>query len=423
MLNKQMRWIYIALPIFAFWFFGQTDKLGISIIQTNHEFLQDLGLTGPDANAKIGMLTFVFTIAYAISNIFWGYIIDRLGARKTAILGVAIWTVTMVMAGLSTSYEIFLTSRILLGLGEGMMIPVSNKFISRWFSRRETGKAQASWLSGNYLGPAIGTFMLGLILASFHWSYAFYFLALCNLLINIPMFIFLTKDDPEDHKGISKEELDYIRDVDYQGSQLNENQKFAQDYRYWIVWFGMLVASFLFFGLSIWLPTYLIQAKNFSASMMTNITSASWLFALGFVFLNGYLSDKTKRPSLLATIMFGLCSVFLLITYISPSALLAGICLGLAMGTQGGVFHLSNLFIVKFSTPETAGRAAGLMGFTNIMGGFSSYIMGWSRDIAGGDFGPSIMMLIVISLTGFIAYLFTLKKEANELKILTSSQS
>ncbi|WP_352924653.1 hypothetical protein [Peribacillus simplex] len=50
----------------------------------------------------------------------------------------------------------------------------------------------------------------------------------------------------------------------------------------------------------------------------------------------------------------------------------AGVSMGLAMGTQGGMFHLTNFFIIKFSTPETAGRAAGLMGFTNIMGGFSS---------------------------------------------------
>lgn len=87
------------------------------------------------------------------------------------------------------------------------------------------------------------------------------------------------------------------------------------------------------------------------------------------------------------------------------------------MGTQGGVFQLSNLFIVKFSTPETAGRAAGLMGFTNILGGFSSYIMGWLRDAAGGDFGTSIIMLIVVAIIGFLAYITTLKKEGAEVRL------
>lgn len=412
MFDKQKRWIYIAMPIFFFWFFGQIDKLGISIIQTDPQFLQELGLTGPDKNAKIGFLTFIFTVAYACSNIFWGFVIDKLGARKTAFLGIGIWTVTMVMGGLATSYETFMISRVLLGIGEGIMIPVSGKLISNWFNRRELGRAQASWITGNYLGPAIGAIILSIIIASLHWHAAFYFLALCNLLINIPMFLFLTRETPEQHPGVSEQELAYIRQSDV--SEEQTGQKFAQDFRYWLVWIGNLMASFLFFGISIWLPTYLVQAKGFEREAMTGITSFAFLFALGFVLLCGFLSDKTRRPGFLAMVLFGLCGIFLTIAAVTPNPTMAGVCMALALGTQGGVFHLTNLFIVKFSTPETAGRAAGLMGFTNILGGFSSYIMGWLRDMANGDFGPSIIMLIVAAAIGLVAYLFTLKKEAQE---------
>lgn len=413
MLKGNKRWIYIAVPIFFFWFFGQIDKLGISVIQTDPTFLADLGLTGADKNAKIGFITFIFTVAYAFSNLFWGFIIDRLGARKTAIMGLCIWTITMIFGGSATSYEMFLVSRVILGFGEGMMIPVCGKFISNWFNDRELGRAQSSWLAGNYFGPACGAIILSLVISTFHWEAAFFFLAGFNLLIVIPMFIFLTRDTPEEHPGIDKKELAYIRSVE---EKKKVKQHFAQDYRYWIVWFGMLMSSFLFFGISIWLPTYLVEAKGFSREAMTGITSLSWLFALGFVLACGYLADKTKRPSLLATILFSLTAIFLAAAILAPYPVIAGICMGLAMGTQGGVFHLSNLFIVKYSTPETAGRAAGLMGFTNILGGFSSYIMGWLRDLSGGDFGTSIVMLIVAAGLGFAAYLFTLKKEAVEVR-------
>ncbi len=416
MLKGNKRWLYIAVPIFFFWFFGQIDKLGISIIQTDIDFLNDLGLTGADKNAKIGFITLIFTISYAFSNLFWGVIIDKLGARKTAILGLIIWTLTMIAAGLSTSYEMFLVSRVILGFGEGMMIPVCGKFISNWFHQRELGRAQSSWLAGNYFGPACGAVILTLVIATFHWQAAFFVLAAFNLFIVLPMFVFFTRDTPEEHPRVDKVELAFIRQKDA-NEIAKPKQSFVQDYRYWIVWFGMLVSSFLFFGISIWLPTYLMEAKSFSKEAMTGITSLSWLFALGFVLLCGFLADKTKRPSLLATILFSLTAIFLTAAIFAPHPVIAGICMGLAMGTQGGVFHLSNLFIVKYSTPETAGRAAGLMGFTNIMGGFSSYIMGWMRDLSGGNFGPSIVMLIMAAGLGFCAYLFTIKKEAEEVRI------
>lgn len=411
-LSQQKRWIYIAMPIFFLWFFGQIDKLGISIVQTDPGFLSDMGLTGADKNAKIGLLTFVFTISYALSNLLWGIVIDKLGARKTALIGVSVWTATMVLGGMSTSYEMFMFSRILLGLGEGMMIPVSSKFIANWFNKRELGRAQASWITGNYLGPALGALMLSLVIASLTWHATFYVLALCNLLINIPMIIFLTRNTPKQHPGMSEEEISHIYETDSVEEEVK--QSFAQDFRYWIVWFGMLMTSFLFFGLSIWLPTYLTEGKGFDREAMAGITSLSWLFAFGFVIACGIFSDKTKRPGLIAVILYSLCTIFLMIALFTSSPVVAGLSLGLAMGTQGGVFHLSNLFVVKYSTPETAGRAAGLMGLTNGLGGLSSYIMGWLRDIADGDFTPSIIILIAAAVLGLVAYLFTLKKEAEE---------
>lgn len=418
MLNGKKRWLYIAVPIFFFWFFGQIDKVGISIIQTDPEFLNALGMTGDDKNAKIGLLSFVFTIAYGVSNLFWGFIIDKLGARKTAIAGLFIWTLTMITSGLANSYEVFLISRIILGFGEGMMIPVSGKFISNWFHKRELGRAQSSWLTGNYLGPAIGAILLVLVISLLHWQAAFFMLAAFNLFINIPMFIFMTRNTPEEHPRLSKEELAFIRQPDEEdkNGERSEAKNFAKDHRFWIVWFGMLVCSFLFFGISIWLPTYLIEAKGFEKEGMSSITSLSWLFALGFVLACGFLADKTRRPSLMASLLFGMTAIFLTVAVFIGNPILAGLCMGLAMGAQGGVFHLSNMLMVKYSTPETAGRAAGLLGFTNIMGGFSSYIMGWLRDLSGGDFSTSIAMLIFAALLGLAAYIFSIKREAAELQ-------
>ena len=191
--------------------FGQIDKLGISIIQTDQGFLNDLGLTGADKNAKIGMITFIFTISYALSNIFWGFIIDKLGARKTGIIGLVVWAMTMVIGGLSTSYEMFILSRVILGIGEGMMIPICGKFISNWFNQRELGRAQS--LAGRKLFRSCmrSDYLNSCDCYIFHWQTASFVLAAFNILIVLPMFIFLTRDTPEEHPRLDKNELAYIR--------------------------------------------------------------------------------------------------------------------------------------------------------------------------------------------------------------------
>jgi sugar phosphate permease len=85
--------------------------------------------------------------------------------------------------------------------------------------------------------------MLILIISTFHWQAAFFVLAAFNLFINIPMFLFLTRNTPEEHPRLSKEEVSYIRQKD-EANDAEQKQFFAKDYRYWIVWFGNLMSSF-----------------------------------------------------------------------------------------------------------------------------------------------------------------------------------
>lgn len=210
MKRSRVRWYYIAPPIFFFWVFGQMDKLGISVIITNHKFLKDLGLLGE--TAKIGFLMTGFLLFYGFANIAWGFIVDKIGPRKTAIIGTLIWGITMIMGGLSSSYGLFMASRMILGIGEAVLFPVCNKLISNWFPPREFGRAQSTWIIGDYLGPAIGTPIIIFTLNLGGWEASFFLLAAFSFLINLPLFLFLTRDDPKQHHAVNDLELQYIQE-------------------------------------------------------------------------------------------------------------------------------------------------------------------------------------------------------------------
>ncbi len=47
-------------------------------------------------------------------------------------------------------------ARFALGLAEGGLWPVCNKYVGRWFARGEHGRIQAFWFNGAQIGIAIG---------------------------------------------------------------------------------------------------------------------------------------------------------------------------------------------------------------------------------------------------------------------------
>jgi len=402
------RWLYITPPIFFLWVFAQMDKLGLSVIITNNEFLETFGIE--NQAAKAGLFMTGFLITYGVSSIAWGFIVDKIGPRKSAIAGVTIWIITMVMGGIVTTYGAFMISRLILGIGEAILFPVCNKFIANWFNSKETGKAQSTWLMGNYLGPAIGIPLIVFIISFGGWELSFFVLAAFSLLINIPMLLFLTRDTPEEHFAVNKTELNYIReDVIGDKVQTTKGNIFT-NIKFWMVWLAMLIDSLLFYGISFWLPTYLEQERGLSSSIMGAWTSSAWLMAFVAVFVVGALADKTRRPALLGTLSFIIGGTAITVASITSSSSIAGAMMGLGLACVGAVLTITQLLVVQYSRQDQTGAAAGVIGFTNIVGGFATAFMGFLVDVSG-SFATSLIFLIVCMIAGALSLLTLIPSE------------
>jgi len=64
--RNRSRWFFILMPVLVFWIVASIDKLGVSIIVTNHGFLQDMGLLNNPA--AIGLLGTVFSVTSGSFN-------------------------------------------------------------------------------------------------------------------------------------------------------------------------------------------------------------------------------------------------------------------------------------------------------------------------------------------------------------------
>src|SRR5690348_950823 len=92
MARSAARWWLVAPTLILFVIINQLDKTNISVLIADRQFLADLHLTGQPA--RIGFLSSAFFYAYGVSLMIWGFIVDRIGPRRSAIAGVIGWALT-----------------------------------------------------------------------------------------------------------------------------------------------------------------------------------------------------------------------------------------------------------------------------------------------------------------------------------------
>lgn len=109
---------------------------------------------------------------------------DRIGRRKLLLLGGAAFGAASVLAAFSTSAEMLIAARALLGVTGATLLPSTVALISTMFRDPSQRRfAIAAWATNFMLGGAIGPLVGGLLLESYWWGSVF--------LIAVPVMLLL----------------------------------------------------------------------------------------------------------------------------------------------------------------------------------------------------------------------------------------
>ena len=117
------------------------DRVNISI--AGHSISQDFHLTDP----QLGRIFSAFFLGYGLFQIAGGWAVDRLGPRRVLALGAAWWAAFTALtasfpAGIAQAFLIIWSVRFLLGMGESVMYPSSNRWVANWIPTAERGLGQ-----------------------------------------------------------------------------------------------------------------------------------------------------------------------------------------------------------------------------------------------------------------------------------------
>lgn len=409
---------YIVAMLFVGIMVAYLDRVNVSVLGANSEFLTYMGIKGQPI--QIGMMMSIFLATYGIANVTLAPLGDYLGPRKAMSLCIVLWAVSMFVGGFAASFTTFLIARVILGIGEGWYYPMQSLYIKNWIPPQERGRANAAWIVGQSLAPAIAMPLFAYVIGHYGWRESFY---LCIALGLIPLYLFWfhSTDKPSMHKGVNAAELKHIEDgmaQEVKNSQPGEKQSFWQrlkpfsmNYKYWLLVYWYMSLQFVYWGLVAWLPAYLKTARGFSWSEMGWMASLPFVAAVVLKAGSGLIIDKIGRsgPLLFAAMFLGGISIYGAATVSGkyPAALLLTCAFGfVSMATPAAWTLLQGL--VPSTSLSTAGGT--MNGISTGLSSLSPVIIG-SVIAATGSYNSGLISLVVVAVSAaFVAGILSIKK-------------
>jgi DHA2 family multidrug resistance protein-like MFS transporter len=108
------------------------------------------------------------------SLVTMGTLGDRIGRRRLLLMGAAAFGVASVLAAFSTSAQMLIAARALLGVAGATLMPSTMSLIRNMFhDERQRTIAIGIWVSGFSAGSAIGPLVGGFLLEHFWWGSVF----------------------------------------------------------------------------------------------------------------------------------------------------------------------------------------------------------------------------------------------------------
>ncbi len=218
---SNFRWVICSLLFFA--------------TTVNYLDRQVLSLTYKDFIAPVfgwsdndyGTITAVFSIIYALCNLFAGKFIDRLGTKKGYLWAIFIWSLGaclhagcgvgdsalkavgfLGMMGITTSVWLFLACRAVLALGEAGNFPAAIKVTAEYFPKKDRAFATSIFNAGSSVGALAAPLSIPLIAKFCGWEMSFIIIGALGF-VWMGFWVWLYKK-PESNPRVNAAELAYI---------------------------------------------------------------------------------------------------------------------------------------------------------------------------------------------------------------------
>lgn len=234
-------------------------------------------------NTDYANITAVFQFIYAISMLFAGRIIDKIGTKTGYILAITIWSLGAIMhayaipigttvnsilvwvgiAAVPVSILGFMISRSFLAIGEAGNFPAAIKAVAEYFPKKERSLATGIFNSGSNVGAILAPLTVPWIAVNWGWESAFIIIGAIGFIWMF--FWYILYEKPEKQKRLSASELNYILDGEIAEKEIETTVpkvkiswiKLLKYKQTWAFVSGKFLTDGIWWFFLFWLPKYL----------------------------------------------------------------------------------------------------------------------------------------------------------------------
>ena len=252
-----------------------------------------------------GTITGMFSLFYAVANLFSGKFIDWMGTKKGYLIAIFVWSVgaclhaacgwtAIGLAGgsitaLTTiSVWLFLACRMILAVGEAGNFPAAIKATAEYFPKKDRAFSTSIFNSGASVGALAAPATIPLLARAWGWEMAFIIIGALGF-IWMALWVWLY-EKPAKNPRVNQAELNYIEQdndlSEVQDRAVEKEEKtipFAKCFSFKQTW-AFLVGKFMTDGVwwffLFWAPAYFSDQYGYTSDSTMGILLIFTLYAI-----------------------------------------------------------------------------------------------------------------------------------------------
>ena len=352
----------------------------------------DLGLN----NTQVGLTSSALSLAWALSALFIGARADRSGRRKRYLVAATVaFSLCSFATGLANSFFMLVGSRLLMGMADGGIAPISQSITALAVppARRGVAMGVMQNFGSNLLGSFAAPVLLVGFAAAYGWHKAFYLAGVPGLISALLLWRFIREPEPVAHLAAA------------QTPPLRQRLREIFGHRNMPLCavIAVLLVSYLVICWT-FTPLYLTKVRGFAPREMSWLMGTLGISATVGSFAVSGLSDRIGRRSVLIVASFlGLILPLGALYYSGSIWILAA--LFFFGWTLTGTFPLfmGTIPSESVSRMHMTTAIALVMGAGEVFGGvLSPALAGWAADAAGLS-APLWIMMALCTASGVLA--------------------